>query len=244
MVLARRNLRKAVASPGQIIDATLMPVVLSLVFIYAFGGAIAGDSAQYRQYLMPGIMALTITTTSRTSGIGLNADFATGVMDRYRAMPVARSAVLTGRILADAVRLLAGQLVVLAFALAIGFRIHTGPLQALGALGVVLLYGVALCWLHAFIGLAARGMETVQSIGTLAMVPLQFGSSIFVDPGTMPGWLRLFVANNPMTAVVDTARHLLIGGPVGHEALVAVAWSVGLMAVFAPLAVWKYRTRS
>ncbi|MEU6331188.1 ABC transporter permease [Streptomyces sp. NPDC047049] len=244
LALARRNLRKAAASPGQIIDATLMPVTLSLVFIYGFGGAIAGDSAQYRQYLMPGIMALTLTTTCRTSGIALNMDFASGVMDRYRSMPVARSAVLIGRILADAVRVLAGLLMVLAFGFLIGFRVHTSVAATVAAVGVLLLYGVALCLLQAFIGLAARGMETVQSVSTLAMVPLQFGSSIFVAPDTMPSWLRVFVENNPMTMVVDAARNLLVGGPVAHSATMAVAWSAGFIAVFTPLCVAKYRTRA
>ncbi|MFF0749908.1 ABC transporter permease [Streptomyces sp. NPDC004267] len=242
LVLTRRNLRRSVASPGQIIDATLMPVTLAVIFLYAFGGAIAGDSAQYRQYLIPGIMALTITITCRTAGLALHGDFASGMMDRYRSMPVARSAALAARILADAVRMLASQLIILAFGLLIGFRVHTGVLAALAAVGIVLLYGMALCCLQAFIGLAARGIETVQSVSTLVMVPFQFGSSIFVAPATMPGWLRLFVENNPMTAVVDCARALLTGGPVASSAALAVAWSVGLIAVFAPLSVWKYRT--
>ncbi|MFE9374826.1 ABC transporter permease [Streptomyces sp. NPDC006711] len=243
LALTRRNLRKAMASPGQIIDATLMPVTLSLVFIYTFGGAVSGDSAEYRQYLMPGIMALTITTTCRTSGIALNMDFTTGVMDRYRSMPVARSAVLIGRILADTCRILAGLLVVLAFGFLIGFRVHTSVAATAAAIGILLLYGAALCLVQAFIGLAARGMETVQSVSTLAMVPLQFGSSIFVPPDTMPSWLRLVVENNPMTAVVDASRSLMIGGPVAHSALMAVLWSFAFIAVFAPLSVWKYRTR-
>ncbi len=242
--LTRRNLRKSLASPGQLIDATIMPVSLALIFVYAFGGAIAGDQADYRQYLMPGIMALTITTTCRTSGIGLHTDFTTGVMDRYRSMPVARSAVLIGRVLADSVRMLASQVVVLLFGFLIGFRVQTGFLAVLGALGIVLLYGLALCCLQAFIGLASRGIDTVQSVGNLVMVPFQFGSSIFVDPGTMPGWLQVFVVNNPMTAVVDAARGMLIGGPVAHHALVAAAWSVGMIAVFAPLSVWKFRNRT
>ncbi|MGK5628109.1 ABC transporter permease [Streptomyces sp. URMC 123] len=243
LAIARRNLRKVLASPGQVLDATLMPVVFALIFVFVFGGAISGSNAEYRQYLMPGIMALTITIASRSSGLSLNTDFTNGVMDRFRSLPVARSAVLTGRILADALRMLVSQLVILAFALLIGFRVHTSVVSAAAAIGIVLLYGIALCWMHAYIGLVARTPETVQSVGMLAMVPFQFGSSIFVDPGTMPGWLRVIVANNPMTLVVDAARNLMIGGPVAHQVLGALAWSVGLIALFAGLSIRAYRRR-
>ncbi|MFE2373291.1 ABC transporter permease [Streptomyces sp. NPDC059398] len=243
LAIARRNLRKVLASPGQVLDATLMPVIFALIFVYIFGGAISGSAGAYRQFVMPGIMALTTTIASRTSGTSLSIDFSTGVMDRFRSLPMARSAVLSGRILADTVRMLASLLVVFAFALAIGFRVHTGILQAAAAIGLILLYGVALAWLHAFIGLTARTIETVQSVGMLAMVPLQFGSSIFVAPGTMPHWLGLVVAHNPMSTVVDAARGLLTGGPVAGDVVGALAWSLGLIAVLAPLSVRQYRRR-
>ncbi|MGW1894585.1 ABC transporter permease [Streptomyces sp. NPDC002004] len=244
MAFSRRNLRKSLASPGQVLDTALMPIVLALIFIYAFGGAIVGNSSDYRQYLMPGIMALNHTIVSRTSGIALNTDFTSGVMDRYRSMPVARSAALIGRVAADSVRLLVGQLVIFAFALAIGFRTRTGIAATVAAFAVLLLYGIALCWLNAFIGLAARSIETVQSVSMIAMLPLQFGSSVFVRPDTMPSWLRTFVEHNPMTMVVDAARNLMIGGPVAQPVTGALLWTAGLMAVFVPLSVWKYRTHS
>jgi oleandomycin transport system permease protein len=243
LAIARRNLQKVLASPGQVLDATLMPVIFALIFVYVFGGALSGSAGAYRQYVMPGIMALTTTIASRTSGTSLNLDFHNGVMDRFRSLPMARSAVLTGRILADTVRMLASLLVVFAFALLIGFRVRTGVPQAAAAIGLILLYGVALAWLHALIGLTARTVETVQSVGMLAMVPLQFGSSIFVAPGTMPHWLGLFVAHNPMTAVVDAARGLLTGGPTGHQVLAALAWSLGMIAVLVPLSIRQYRNR-
>ncbi|MCW7984962.1 ABC transporter [Streptomyces platensis subsp. clarensis] len=243
LALSRRNLRKSLASPGQVLDTALMPVVLSVIFIYAFGGAIAGNSADYRQYLMPGIMALNHTIVSRTAGIALNTDFSSGVMDRYRSMPVARSAVLIGRVSADSVRLLISQLAVFAFALLIGFRADNGLLPTVAAFGLLLLYGIALCWVNAFIGLAARSIDTVQSVSTIAMLPLQFGSSVFVAPDTMPGWLRVFVEHNPMTLVVDASRNLMIGGPVAASAQGALLWIAGLIAVFLPLSVWRYRAR-
>ncbi|MFH7598155.1 ABC transporter permease [Streptomyces racemochromogenes] len=243
LAITRRNLRKVLSSPGQILDATLMPVVFALIFVYIFGGAISGSAAAYRQYVMPGIMALTTTIASRTSGISLNVDFGNGVMDRFRTLPMAPAAVLAGRILADALRMLVSLLVVFAFALLIGFRVQTGPVRAAAAIALILLYGIALAWLHALIGLTARTIETVQSVGMLAMVPLQFGSSIFVAPGTMPGWLGFLVAHNPMSSVVDASRALLTGTPAGHHVIAALAWSLGMIAVLAPLAARQFRRR-
>ncbi|MEV5176171.1 ABC transporter permease [Streptomyces flaveolus] len=243
LAITRRNLRKVLSSPGQVLDATLMPLVFALIFVYIFGGAISGSSGAYRQYVMPGIMALTTTIASRTSGISLNTDFHNGVMDRFRTLPMTAWAVLAGRILADTLRMLVSLLVVFAFALLIGFRVHTGPLQAAAAIGLILLYGVALAWLHALIGLTARTVETVQSVGMLAMVPLQFGSSIFVAPGTMPGWLGFLVAHNPMSSVVDASRALLTGGPAAGHVTAALAWSLALIAVTAPLAAHRFARR-
>ncbi|WP_432138458.1 MULTISPECIES: ABC transporter permease [unclassified Streptomyces] len=244
LAVTRRNLRKVLSSPGQILDATLMPLVFALIFVYVFGGAISGSNAAYRQYVMPGIMALTTTIASRTAGISLNADFHNGVMDRFRTLPMTAWAVLAGRIVADTARMLVSLLVVFAFAVLIGFRVHTGPLQAAAAIGVILLYGVALAWLHALIGLVARSPETVQSVGMLAMVPLQFGSSIFVAPDTMPGWLGVLVEHNPMSSVVDAARALLTGGATATDVIAALAWSLALIAVTAPLAAHRFAKRS
>ncbi len=243
LAITRRNLRKVLSSPGQVLDATLMPLIFALIFVYIFGGAISGSTAAYRQYVMPGIMALTTTIASRTAGISLHADFASGMMDRFRILPMMAWAVLAGRILTDALRMLVSLLVVFVFALLIGFRVHTGPAQTGAALGLILLYGIALAWLHALIGLTARSAETVQSVGMLAMVPLQFGSSIFVAPNTMPGWLGALVAHNPMSAVVDAARALLTGGPAATHVTAALAWSLGLIAVTAPLAVHRFARR-
>jgi oleandomycin transport system permease protein len=243
LAITRRNLRKVLSSPGQVLDATLMPLIFALIFVYIFGGAISGSSGAYRQYVMPGIMALTTTIASRTAGISLNTDVNNGVMDRFRTLPMTAWAVLAGRIFADALRMLVSLLVVFAFALLIGFRVHTGPVQAAAAMGLLLLYGVALAWLHALIGLVARSVETVQSVGMLAMVPLQFGSSIFVAPDTMPGWLGFLVARNPMSSVVDASRALLTGGPTASHVTAALAWSLAMIAVTAPLAVHRFVRR-
>lgn len=244
MVITRRNLTRVKNDPEQLLDATLMPMVLALIFIYVFGGAISGDHADYRQYLMPGIMVETASFASRSTGIGLNLDFSTGVMDRFRSMPIARATVLSGRITAELCRMLLGQLVMVVFALIIGFRMQTDPLSVLAAYGLILLFGMSLCWVSAFIGLSLRSPQTVQTLGFLWMLPLQFGSSMFAPPDTMPGWLRTFAEINPMTAVVDSVRALMIGGPALTPVLTAVAWSTGLTLVFAPLAVHRFRRRA
>ncbi|AHH99505.1 ABC transporter permease [Kutzneria viridogrisea] len=244
LAITRRNLVQVRNDPGQLLDATLMPMIFTLIFVYVFGGAIATDQHSYLQYLMPGIMVQTLAFASRATGIGLSTDFGNGLMDRFRALPIARSAVLTGRVLADLCRLLLGQLVMLVFALVIGFRVQTGPLEVLGALLVLVLYGFALCWVSAFIGLVVRSPQTVQTVGFLWTIPLQFGSSMFVPTATMPGWLRAFSSVNPTTLVTDTCRALLNGGPVVTNLAGALGWSLGLVLVFVPLSVWHYRRRT
>jgi oleandomycin transport system permease protein len=242
--VSRRNLVRARNDPGQLIDSTLMPMALALVFIYVFGGAIGHDQDSYRQYLMPGIMVETASFASRATGIGMNLDFSNGVMDRFRSLPIARFSVLSGRIAAEFWRMLLGQIVMLAFAYLIGFRVHTGIVPTLAAIGVIMLFGVALCWVSAFIGLVVRSPETVQSVGFMWMVPLQFGSSMFTSPDTMPGWLRSFANVNPVSEVINTCRALLIGGPVTPYLWPALAWILGIVVVFAPLAVRRFLRRT
>lgn len=243
LVIARRNLMKISGDPGLLLDATVMPMVFALMFVYVLGGAIAGSVGNYREFFMPGIMALTITIVSRSSGIGLAMDFHTRLVDRFRALPIARSVVLTGRIVADYARMLLSLLVILAFALAIGFRIHTGVLPALAALALLSAFGFALAWISAFIGLSMRSMQTVSTVTALWMVPLQFGSSLFVAARTLPGSLQAFVRVNPMTLVVNASRGLLVGGPVADPLRGALAWIAVILLVFVPLSVWRYVRR-
>lgn len=239
-VVARRNLMKISGDPSLLLDATVMPMVFAVMFIYVLGGAIAGSAADYRQFFMPGIIVLTITIVSRTTGIALAVDFGKGIVDRFRSLPIARSAVLSGQIIADAARMLLSQLMVLAFAVIIGFRIHTGILSVLAALALFTTFGVALSWVSAFIGLSMRNIQSVETITTLWLVPLQFGSSLFVQPATMPGWLRAAAEWNPTTLVADAGRALLSGGAAARPTLGALAWITVLLLVFVPLAVRRY----
>jgi oleandomycin transport system permease protein len=243
-VIARRNLMKISGDPGLLLDATVMPMVFAVMFVYVLGGAIAGSVGSYREFFIPGIMALTITIVSRSAGIGLAVDFQTRLVDRFRSLPIARSVVLAGRILADCARMVLSLLVILAFALAIGFRVHTGPLAALAALGLLIAFGFSLAWVSTFIGLAMRSLQTVGTVTALWMVPLQFGSSLFVPAKTLPGPLQAFVRVNPMTLVVDASRGLLVGGPVASSLRGALLWLAGILLVFVPLSVWRYCRRT
>jgi oleandomycin transport system permease protein len=165
-------------------------------------------------------------------------------MHRFRSRPIARFSVLSGRILAEMCRMLVGQVVILAFAFAIGFRVQTGPLQLLAAVGLIMLFGMAVCWVSAFIGLVVRSPETVQSVGFVWMIPLQFASSMFAPPETMPSWLRAFAEANPLSHVINACRGLLLGGPVAVHLLPALGWTAGLILVFAPLAVRRFVRRT
>ncbi|MGW1031994.1 ABC transporter permease [Streptomyces antibioticus] len=244
LAIARRNMLQLRGDPGQLLDSVVMPMVFTLIFLYVFGGAIWGDRpGDYRQFLLPGIMVQTLMFASRSTGYMLAVDFNNGVMDRFRSLPISRVAVLAGRITADMTKLLMGQVVMLAFAVAIGFRVETNALFAVAAVLLTLLYGTALAWVSAFIGLSMRSPNTVQSVGFLWMIPFQFGSSMLVPTSTMPGWLRTFAEANPTTLVTDACRNLLGGGAIAEPVLGAVLWSVGLMCLAVPLAISRYRRR-
>jgi oleandomycin transport system permease protein len=242
--LCRRNIVQMRSEPMQLLDAALMPIVFSVIFLCIFGGAVGGGTARYRDYLMPGILVETVVFAARTTGVALNLDSSTGLLDRFRALPVSHWSVLIGRIGTDAVRMLFGQLTVFGFALLLGFRVQTGPLALLGAMLLLLGFGTAISWVTACVGLTVRSPQTVDNAGFIWMIPLQFGSSLFVPTSTMPGWLRAFAEINPLTLSCDAVRALLVGGPTMRPLLGALVWIVGLTAVFGPLAVRQYGRRS
>lgn len=241
MAICRRNLMQLKGEPAQALDV-ITPMLLAVIFIFAFGGAIGGGT-DYKQYLLPGIMIQAVAIVSMATGIGLNLDFSTGMMDRFRSIPIARSSVLIGRIAADLCRMALGVVLVFVFALVIGFRVVGGPLAVVGAFLLMLAFGTALSWISAFVGLVIRSPQTVQSMGFVWMIPLQFGSSLYVPTSTMPGWLRVFVELNPMTLICDASRGLLLGVSAADSVAGSVAWIAGLIVVFAPLAVLRYVRR-
>jgi ABC transporter DrrB family efflux protein len=242
-IIARRNLLHIKSDPDQMTGMTIQPIMFLLLFVYVFGGAIAGSSREYLQFALPGLLVQSITFSTMQTAMSLNADFQRGLIDRFRSLPMARSAVVAGRVTADIVRVAWGSFLMIAFAMLLGFRFGAGALSGLAAFGLIVLIGVALCWPMAFMGAKLRSPEAVQQVGFLIIMPLTFASSVFAAPDTMPGWLEAFVNINPVTSMVDATRALMLGGPVTDALIKCTAWLVGITAVFAPLAVRAYKNR-
>ena len=250
LVLAKRNLIKTMRTPEQLIDVTAQPIIFLLLFVYVFGGAIGGGLGgggsrhDYLQFLLPGLLAQGIAMGSVALGQNLNADIEKGVFDRFRSLPIARSAPLVGAVLADFFRYLLVCVIFVGFGYVMGFRIGTNP----GALlaGIVLSIGFALCfcWVSVWIGMKARTPGAVQGIMFLLILPLSFGSNAYVPTDSMPGWLQAFVKVNPLSQLVGAVRGLMIDGPVAGHVGWTLAWMGGLLLVFVPLAMRAYRRRT
>jgi oleandomycin transport system permease protein len=243
--LAKRSLIKTARTPEALIDVTLQPVIFLLMFTYIFGGAIAGGSQHaYLQFLLPGILGQTIAMAGVAVGQNLNADIDKGVFDRFRSLPIARSAPLVGTVAADFVRYVIVCVVTLGFGSLIGFRVETSPLAALAAVGISIAFALCFCWISVWVGMIVRTPGAVQGVMFLLVLPLSFGSNTFVDPATMPGWLRAFVQVNPISHLVSTVRGLMLGGPVQGHLLWTLGWMAVLLVVFVPLALRGYRRRA
>jgi ABC transporter DrrB family efflux protein len=243
LTIARRNLLHIKSDPEQLVGMTIQPLMFLVLFVYVFGGAIAGSSRQYLQFALPGILVQGIAFTPFTTALGLNVDFQRGLIDRFRSLPIARSAVIGGRIAADGVRIVWGELILIGLGVLLGFRFGGGAAGALGAFLLVGAFGLTLCWPMAFIGVTARTPEAVNTWGFMIILPLTFASSVFARPETMPGWLQAFVKVNPITSIVDATRGLMLGGSVAAPVVKSVIWMAVIVAVFAPLAIARYRRR-
>jgi oleandomycin transport system permease protein len=244
LILAGRAITKIKRNPEQLIDVTLQPIIFTVLFVYLFGGAIAGSQHAYLQTVLPALMVQTVLFVSIPIGVNLNTDIQKGVFDRFRSLPIPRSAPLVGAVLGDIVRFVVAIVVLLSFGYAIGFRVTTDPFQALLACLLVLGFGLSLCWVAVLIGMVVREPGTVQGIGFLLLFPLTFGSSMFVPVSTMPGWLQSWVEVNPVTHLVEAARALMIGGDAAWPVTQSLFWAIGITVVFAPLAVRAYRRRT
>jgi oleandomycin transport system permease protein len=215
-----------------------------VLFVYVFGGAISGSTHDYLQYVLPAIMVQTVLFTSLSIGVNLNTDIKKGVFDRFRSLPIARSAPLVGAVSAEVVRFGTSVLVLMAFGYAVGFRIGTDPISALAGCLLAIAFALCMSWVAVFLGTWLRESGAVQGIGFLVMFPLTFGSNMFVPTASLPGWLQGWVKINPVTHLTDAIRGLLVGGPVAGP----VGWSVLtgaiILAIFAPLAVATYRRKT
>jgi oleandomycin transport system permease protein len=245
LALAKRSLIKTARTPEALIDVTLQPVIFLLLFTYVFGGALGGGSQHaYLQYLLPGMLGQTIALAGVALGQNLNADIEKGVFDRFRSLPIARSAPLVGAVLADFMRYLIVCVMTLGFGYLIGFRVETNALATLAAIAVSISFALCFCWISVFVGMIARTSGAVQGIMFLLVLPLSFGSSVFVKASTMPGWLQGFVKVNPLTHLVGAVRGLIVGGPVTEHLVWTFAWMATLLLVFVPLALRAYRKRA
>jgi ABC transporter DrrB family efflux protein len=245
LTLAWRNVMQLKHSPEKLLDVTLMPVVFLALFLYVFGGAVAGSTHGYLELLLPGLVGQMAMFATMGLGTALCEDIHRGVFDRFRSLPIARSAPLIGTVLGDTVRFCVVMIVLTGFGCALGFRFHTGPLDIVAAYALAYVFYLAVCWISALIGLIAPSPETVQGISFIWIMPLVFGSSVLLaNTSTMPGWLQAWVKVNPVSHLADAVRALTIGGPVGAHALITLAWAAGIMLVAFPLAMRMYRRRT
>ncbi len=241
LVMTKRNLLKYRRVPQLIVFSSIQPVMMLLLFTYVFGGAILTSSAEYIKYLLPGIIVQTVLFGSMQTGVGLADDMTKGMIDRFRSLPMARLAVLAGRTIGDAIRNLVVVALMTTVGFMLGFRIENGIFNFALALGLVVLFGFAFSWVSATIGLAVKNVETVQSAGFIWVFPLAFASSIFVPLESMSGAVKIFATHNPVSYTVNTVRSLALGLPMGDNWIWSLVWIAGLLIVFVPLAVSKYR---
>ena len=244
-VLARRSLIKTWRTPEALIDVTLQPVIFLALFTYIFGGAIAGGSQQqYLQFLLPGMVGQLIAMASVSIGVNMNQDIEKGVFDRFRSLPISRSAPLVGAVMADVVRYLILFVVTMGVGLLMGFRVGTSWWGVLAALGISMAFALCFAWISVFVGMIARTSGAVQGIMFLLVLPLGFGSNTYVPTSTLPEWMQPFVSHNPITYLVSTVRGLMVGGPVTEYLIGTLVWMAAIVVVFFPLALWAYRRRA
>jgi ABC-2 type transport system permease protein/oleandomycin transport system permease protein len=244
LTLTWRGIVKIRRHPATLADVVFGPAIFLVLFVYVFGGAIAGSTRDYLRFVLPGMLGLMTLLATMGVGVALNQDLAKGVFDRIRSLPTARIAPLVGAIGGDIVRQVVAIVALLGFGVALGFRFSTGPLPVLAACALALGFALALSWVWVLLGLVLKDAQAVQGLGAVVIFPLAFASNIFVPTETMPGWLRAFVEVNPVRHLMDALRGLLLGGPVAGPVLITLAWMAGFVAVFAPLALAVYRRRS
>ena len=236
-----RGMLKVKHVPEQLLDVTITPVMFVLMFTYLFGGAVAGSTAEYLDYILPGILVMSVLFTTVYSGIALNTDRTKGVVDRFRSLPVWRPAPLLGSLLGDAVRYVLAGTVIILLGVALGYRPAAGPVGAVAALGLVVVFSFGLSWVFTTLGLLLRSPNAVMNAGFMGIFPLTFLSNVFVDPATLPSVLRAFVDVNPVSLLATASRGLMEGTASAGQLAVVLAVAVALTAVFAPVTTVLYR---
>ena len=240
-VMALRDIRRYLRLPQLLITNIMLNVVLLLLFNYVFGGAIQTGGVSYIQYFLPGFLAQSVVFGSTQTSVGLSEDLSKGLIDRFRSLPMARSAYLSGRVAADALRYVILIVLMIAVGYLMGFRFQGGAAGATGGVFLTVLFGIALTWLGVFIGISVRDTETAQVAGFVWVFPLVFASSLYVPLETMPGWLQAFARVNPVTAMVDTMRGLSWGTAYAPALWKTLAWDAAILLVTIPLSLRRYR---
>jgi ABC-2 type transport system permease protein len=253
-VLTWRTLARIATTPEQLLNVTIQPLVFVLLFSYVFNGAIIlPGHGSYREYLIAGVFAVNMGGTAQGAAIGLAVDLSNGIIDRFRSLPMSRATVLAGRTLADVTLTLVAATVTVIAGLIVGWRIHTGPADVLLAVGLALLFAYASAWAGACVGLIARGAESAQAVGLTVIMPLALTSNAFISTARLTPWLRDVANWNPISALAAATRQLLgnpdpaaaiRSWPMQHPELASALWSVTLIAVLVPLAVWLYVRRA
>jgi ABC transporter DrrB family efflux protein len=241
LVLARRSFLRIPRAPDLLVGFTVQPVMFVVLFAYVFGGAIKTPGYDYIDFLMPGIIVQTMSFGGFVTALGLAEDLKKGLIDRFRSLPMARSAVLSGRTLADVATNSISLALMLGVGFIAGFSFSASPAKVVAGIALLLLFGYGFSWVFAFMGLTASSAESAQALGFIALFPLTFASSAFVPVDSMPAGLQDFAEINPFTTVVDAMRALWLDAPAGNDIWAAVAWSVGIIVVFSTLSVRRYR---
>ena len=241
IAMTGRNLTAMRRVPQVLVFSLVQPVIFVFMFRYVFGGAIQMAGQDYVDYLMPGIFAQTVSFGAINTAVGLADDKGKGLLERLRSLPMSRAAVLGGRVLADTVRNAVIVLLMVAIGMLVGFRTHTNVLAVLAGIAVLVFFGVALASIFVFIGLSVTNGEAAQAAAFPLLAPLTFASSAFVDPASMPGWLEWWARRQPLSKTTEAVRALMLGGPTSGPVTASIIWSVGIIAVMAPLAIAKYR---
>ena len=244
LTFAWRAMLKIKHVPEQLFDVTATPVLFTLMFTYLFGGALAGSTGEYLQFLLPGILVQTIVLITVYTGFTLNTDISKGVADRFRSLPIWQPSVLVGMLIGDAVRYAIASSVVLGLGLLLGYRPAGGALGVVAAVVLLLVFAFGIGWAFTILGLLMRSPNAVMGVSMMILMPLTFASNIFVDPATMPSGLQVFVNLNPITHLVTAVRGLMAGVATGPQVLVVLAFAAGFTAVFAPVTMTLYRRRS
>ncbi len=237
----KRNLLQYIRVPQLLVFSTVQPIIFVLMFRYVFGGSINTGRIPYVDYLMPGIFLQVVVFGSLATAIGLATDLKSGLMERFHALPMWTPAVLVGRTLADLIRNVFVVILMMLMGFLVGWRIHTTLFSLLPGISLVLLFGYAMSWIFATVGLAVKDPETAQAAAFPVLAPLVFASAAFVPVDNMPGWLQPWARNQPVSETVETFRALTIGGPTQSLVIKSVLWSVLIIAIFAPIAVRLYR---